>query len=337
MQPILSDSSDASSVLDMHGPLHFRFTNDYLFRATLQTSSLALKGLVCALMGLSMEDIQECTIENPIELGENIDDKTCILDVKILLNSTERINIELQVLNEGDWTDRSLLYLCRAFDDLSSGSPYTSLKKTVHIGILDFQLFPDVQEFYSEYKMMNEKNGKVYNDKFILRVLELTQIENVSEEMRHTDLYHWARLFKASNWEEVSALAKENVVFKETANTIKKLTAEEKIKLQCEARERYEHDRASAIAYGQRLGMEEGLAQGFEQKLISLICKKLAKGKTPDEIADEIAGVLEESTEHIERICAVAKKFAPEYETDKIFEALKKERDYEKETMKKSL
>lgn len=315
MQPILSDHSDTSSILDMHGPLHFRFTNDYLFRATLQTSSLALKGLVCALMEISMEDIQECTIENPIELGKNIDEKTCILDVKILLNSTERINIELQVWNEGDWSDRSLLYLCRAFDDLPPGSSYSSLKKTIHIGILNFQLFPDEQEFYSEYKMINEKTGKVYNDKFILRVLELTQMKNVSKELRHTDLYRWARLFKASNWEEVSALAEENVVFKETASTIKKLTAEEKIKLQCEARERYEHDRASAIAYGQRLGMEKGL----EQKLISLVCKKLAKGKTPNEIAE----ALEEPEEHIEQICTVARKFAPEYDVNKIYEVLK--------------
>lgn len=138
---IQSVSSDTSSILDMHGPLHFRFTNDYLLRATLQSSSLALKGLICALMGLPMEDIQE---------------------------------------------------------------------------------YQDEQEFYSEYKMMNGTAGKVYNDKFILRVLELTQIKNVSEEMRHTDLYRWARLFKASNWEDVSALAEENVVFKETASTIKK-------------------------------------------------------------------------------------------------------------------
>ena len=86
----------------------------------------------------------------------------------------------------------------------------------------DIQEYQDEQEFYSEYKMMNGTAGKVYNDKFILRVLELTQIKNVSEEMRHTDLYRWARLFKASNWEDVSALAEENVVFKETASTIKK-------------------------------------------------------------------------------------------------------------------
>ncbi len=40
--------SDTSFDLGMSGPLRFRFTNDYLFRATLQTSELALKGLVCA-------------------------------------------------------------------------------------------------------------------------------------------------------------------------------------------------------------------------------------------------------------------------------------------------
>lgn len=310
--------SDTSFDLGMSGPLRFRFTNDYLFRATLQTSELALKGLVCALMGLSMEDIHECIIENPIELGKNIDEKTCVLDVKILLNSKERINIELQVSDEGDWPDRSLFYLCRAFDNLHSAGAYHSIKKTIHIGILDFQLFEDEQEFYSEYKMINPKTGKVYNDKFILRVLELTQINNVPKELLDSDLYLWARLFKASDWEEVSALAAENIIFEETASTIKKLTAEEKIQLQCEARQRYEWDRISAIDYGKRRGLEEGIQIGSQKKLISQVCKKLSKGMSPTEIAD----ALEESEELIQKICIAAAEFAPEYDVNQIYEAM---------------
>lgn len=319
---IKNTTSDTSCHLGMSGPMRFRFTNDYLFRATLQTSDLALKGLVCALLGLSMKDIKECVIENPIELGKTIDEKTSILDVKILLNSSELLNIELQVSDEGDWTDRSLFYLCRAFDNLHSGSSYHDLKKTIHIGILDFQLFEDEQEFYSEYKMINQKTGKVYNDKFILRVLELTQINNVPKELLDSDLHLWARLFKASDWEEVSALAEQNMVFKETASTIKKLTAEEKIQLQCEARQRYEWDRASAIDYGERRGLQKGLKQGVElgsqKKLISQVCKKLSKGMSASEIAD----IFEEPEDLIQKICTAAVACAPEYDVEQIYKAI---------------
>ena len=49
---------------------------------------------------------------------------------------------------------------------------------------------------------------------------------------------------------------------------------------------------------GLREGRENGLREGRQEMLISLIRKKLAKGKTPEEIAEE----LEESPETIQRL-----------------------------------
>lgn len=86
----------------------------------------------------------------------------------------------MQVNNLGDWFDRSLSYLCRSFDQLYHGENYTSTKSVLHIGILDFNIFPDHPEFYSSYKLINVKNNQIYNDKFELRVLQLNHAENTS-------------------------------------------------------------------------------------------------------------------------------------------------------------
>ena len=64
---------------------------------------------------------------------------------------------------------------------------------------------------------------------------------------------------------------------------------------------------------------EAGREEGSDQKLISQVCRKLKKGKTPECIAEE----LEEELELVEKICKVAKEFAPEYDTIKIYEALR--------------
>ena len=218
--------------------------------------------LVCALLDLHMDEIKECVIENPIILGEDIDDKTCILDVKILLNNDKRLNIELQTTDYGNWQDRSLFYLCRAFNELGKGEDYTNLKTTIHIGILDFTLFPDAPEFYSEYLLMNTKTHKIFNRKFALRVLDLTQLEKVSEEEKETDLYYWAKLFQTRSWEEITMLAEKNEAIREAAATIKKLNADERIKMQCEAREQLEHDMASAYRHGIDVGEERGMELG---------------------------------------------------------------------------
>ena len=43
---------------DAHGPVLFNMTNDYLFRAVLQTNHNVLKGLVCSLLHLDEKDIK---------------------------------------------------------------------------------------------------------------------------------------------------------------------------------------------------------------------------------------------------------------------------------------
>lgn len=45
-----------------------------------------------------------------------------------------------------------------------------------HIGFLDFTLFKDHPEFYATYRMVNVKNRQVYNDKFTLSVVDLSQV-----------------------------------------------------------------------------------------------------------------------------------------------------------------
>ena len=276
--------------------IRYGLKNDYMFRAAMQSNEKVLRGLVCALLDLRMDEIKECVIENPIILGEDIDDKTCILDVKILLNNEKRLNIELQTMDYGNWQDRSLFYLCRAFNELGKGKDYTDLKTTIHIGILDFTLFPDAPEFYSEYLLMNTKTHKIFNRKFALRVLDLTQLEKVSEKEKETDLYYWAKLFQSRSWEEITMLAEKNEAIREAAATIKKLNADERIKMQCEAREQLEHDMASAyhhgVDVGEKRGEERGMKLGEERgrkagiRAFVETCKEL--GIPEQEIAEKL-------------------------------------------------
>ena len=92
--------------------------NDYMFHAVLQKNEEVLRNLLATLLEMDEADIVSCHIENPIELGKEIEGKDCILDVKIKLNDARIINIELQVYKQTYWTNRSLLYWARAFDSI---------------------------------------------------------------------------------------------------------------------------------------------------------------------------------------------------------------------------
>lgn len=67
-----------------------------------------------------------------------------------------------------------------------------------------------------------------------------------------------------------------------------------------------------------RDSLEEGREEGGLVKLISMVCRKLVRGKAPETIAEE----LEEELDIVEDICKVAEDYAPEYDAKKIYEAL---------------
>ena len=221
------------------GPLVIPMTNDYLFRALLQRNNAVLKGLICSLLHLTAEEVSTAEITNPIELGTSFTDKTFILDVKVHLNDLAIINLELQVINQHNWVERSLSYLCRSFDMLQAGKDYRDARPVIQIGLLNYTLFPAHPEFYATYQLLNVKDYTLYSDKLRLSVLDLTHIELATEQDKALQLDCWARLFKATTWEEINMLAQENEAIREAAETVYQLTREERIRMECEAREDY--------------------------------------------------------------------------------------------------
>lgn len=68
------------------GRIDYTLMNDYMFRAVLQQNENVLKGLISSLLHLNSETIKSTTILNPIELGKVYDEKTFVLDIKVMLN-----------------------------------------------------------------------------------------------------------------------------------------------------------------------------------------------------------------------------------------------------------
>ena len=217
--------------------IQYNMTNDYMFRYILQKSEKVLKGLVCALLNLKPEDVISVEIQNPIDLSKNITGKDFVLDIKVLLNNNRLLNLEMQVKNEYNWADRSLTYLCRAFDQLQEGQDYEETLPVIHIGFTDFTLFPDNPEFYATYRMININNhSQVYSDKFTLSVIDLTQIDKATEEDKSSKIDYWARLFKAKTWEELQMVAQNDEYLQEAATHIRIANEAEIVREQCRAR-----------------------------------------------------------------------------------------------------
>ncbi len=219
------------------GSIPIRMTNDYLFKALLQRNNQALISLVCSILRLTPSRISSAVITNPIILGDYIDEKTIILDVRVIFNNNSIVNLEMQVTDQKDWEARSLYYLCRNYTNLKPGEPYDSALPAYHIGLLDYSLFPKDPEFLSCYYFQNVRSHHVYSRNLSLYVVDLTHIELATKEDRRYGTDRWARLFKSTTWEEIKMLATQDDVFKSVATDIYQLSEDDRIRMQIEARE----------------------------------------------------------------------------------------------------
>ena len=226
------------------GEIRYNMTNDYMFRYILQKNKKVLKGLISSLLHLKLQDIKSIEITNPINLSDNISGKDFVLDVDVFMNNDTKINLEMQVSNKHNWPDRSSSYTCRSFDQLYRGHKYEEALPVIHIGFLDFTLFPDHPEFYSSHMLLNVKNNHLFSDKIKLSVVDLSKIELATEEDKFYQIDYWARLFKAKTWEEIKMLAKDNENMQEAVNSIYIANADEMVRQKCLAREEAErHER----------------------------------------------------------------------------------------------
>ena len=219
-----------------NGKIAYGMTNDYMFRMVLQSNNNVLKGIISSMMHVPSDTITTVEIANPIELGKYIEDKDYVLDIKVKLNDNSIINLEMQVADLGNWQNRSLSYLCRTFENVQKGEDYNSVMPVTHIGFLDYDLFPKEKEFYSKNMLQNVKTGTIYNRNFCLRVLSLNQIELATEEDKRWHIDEWARLFKATTWEELKMIAEKDKVYSEAANSIYEQNSDETVRMMCEAR-----------------------------------------------------------------------------------------------------
>lgn len=272
-------SEAAEALKKATGTILYTFLNDYMFRVILQKHKNVLRSVVCACLKLKAEEVQDIVVQNPIELGEAIDDKTFILDIHVLLNNNMIINLEMQVLDLKDWPERSLSYLARSYDNVVKGDEYINVKPVYHIGFLNYTLFPEYPEFFAKYRMMNIKNHNVYTTKFNLYVVDLTQIELATQEDVDTGLVYWTQVFKAKTWEELRQMAERHQELQEAIEALYVYNQDEIVKEQCRARQDYyNHERGIQKRLEEaRIALEESKTELMKSNAIIESQKEVVK------------------------------------------------------------
>jgi hypothetical protein len=71
-------------------------------------------------------------------------------------------------------------------------------------------------------------------------VVSLNQTELATEEDKAYQIDRWAKLFKATTWEEIKMIAQKDPALLDASETLYTLNSDETIRARCRAREDYE-------------------------------------------------------------------------------------------------
>jgi len=264
------------------GKLEYRFTNDVLFKLLFVRNPDLLKNLVAAMLRIEPKSIKRFRITNSeMPPAGSIDEKFCRLDINMVVNG-RRINLEVQVDDEGDYPERSLYYWARSYStSLGAGKRYAALPHTIHISILAFDLF-NCKEFHSEFRPLEVTRGTRLTDKMCLHYFELNKLPKTDDADDMLKL--WLSLFKAETEEELKKIEKiGGTTMKQAICAYRSVTATEEFKELERLRDRTKRNEASALYNARR--KEREIWQG-------VVAEHVAELKTKDAIIAELMAKL---------------------------------------------
>ena len=257
MKKEFNEAYYAEALEKIKGQIKLTLRNDFVAHYVFFRAPEALKGLICSVMGFSPSEVKSVRVMNPINYGEYLD-KLIILDIKVDLNDSEYIDIELQVYTDKQWVKRSLLYLCRTYNEgIGRSEDYKKLRPTTIITITDRDLGLEAEkhnEFLAEYIFKNVKTNEKYSDLLRIKILYLNNLKFAKQEDFSSGLVFWAKMFIANNWEEIIKVSKEGEGFMEAAKELYNANT-------------ISEERTIMEAHGRYISMRDGMKEYYEDLL----------------------------------------------------------------------
>lgn len=262
--------------------LKYTFKTDTLFKMLFVQHQDLLKAFVSTLLGISLESIESFLVVNPEIQPENLGDKFCRLDIHMIVNG-QRVDLEVQVNNGGDYPERVLLYWAKDFSSaLAAGQSYSMLPRTIVISLVDFSLF-DCSEYHSFFQILEVNRHTLLSDKMGLYFFELPKLP--SEISNDNMLLLWLSLFKANTEEELEKIrALEVPVMNQALNAYDAITVSPEFREMERLRAKARHDEAQALYHAEQKGIEKGIKRGIEKGIEKGIERGIEKGRQEEKL-----------------------------------------------------
>ncbi len=238
--------------------------NDVVFQSIFnQNNEKITKAFVEALLD---EKITKMTINNDqILVRDAPDDKLGILDLELDINNSEKVDVEIQLIERANFAERLLFYFSRLYaSQIKRGDDYSEAKKVILIAIIDYhlELTQTISEMETVWKLC-EKNhpNLVLTDSIEICILELDKVKNTYYKNKLDKKAQWMLFLDDPNSREVKEIMEKNNDIKDAVIEVHERSKDEQLRRIAELKEKAIMDEKAIYKAGRLRGEKEGKLQ----------------------------------------------------------------------------
>ena len=175
--------------------------NDYLFLKMMgekgnEKQCLAFLNAVLRAKGIRAAKLIKI-LENKTFTAEVIGEKTSILDVRVVTDTGEMINIEVQLRDYKNMEKRTLLHWGREYArSLSQGGDYAELARVITINIVNFDMI-NLDDFHTCFHLWEDSNKSyLLTDVMEIHFLNMVKFRKLKvKDVKNNPLVRWMTFF----------------------------------------------------------------------------------------------------------------------------------------------
>ncbi|MDR1785916.1 MAG: Rpn family recombination-promoting nuclease/putative transposase [Spirochaetaceae bacterium] len=258
--------------------------NDFLFKLIFgdERNKDILKGFLQAVLALPDSEFDVDLLDTRLK-PQVQHDKLGVLDVRVKTKSGKVIDIEMQVAQQAYIFERICFYLSKMLaDQMDEGDWYDKIKKTISIVITDFAFIESGNNgvYHHCFRFTDPVDGAYFGAVEEIHTIELPKVPDVTDE---TAVWDWSKFIGVSTEEELSMLAAKNEVLGQAVETLRRVSAQDEVRLEYEAREKAWRDEQARTAFALQSGFAQGRAEGRAESRTEILAL-IRQGYSADEI-----------------------------------------------------
>ena len=259
-------------------------TVDFCFKELMHNENVR-KGIIAAILNVDPKEVEDTILMPTILRKESEDDKYGILDVKVKMKSGVLIDLEMQVVYYDCWEKRTIYYLSKMYtEQIKAGEDYDKLQKCIQVSILDHVLIQEDDKYYRCISFCDTETGERYSDMMEMHILELPKLP--PEQKDETDLMQWMRFLGGKNREDLKRMAEKNSNLQEAYDELDRLSADERKRLEYDARQKAIRDK--------NIPFKTGVERGRKDIILSMLNAGMS--------IEQIAEITKEPVEDIKKL-----------------------------------